>query len=478
LNPVLDSLRSRLTLRWLGHGLGLVAVFGLAWIDSAANRPWAAVPLGALCIALWEILFSLADSKTRKVKALAPGAFPFKNLPEGDRSLLQGLMMATPRSSLRRAGAAWVLGGLLMMGLGWRFGRAEFMAEAVFGILLGLPVAGIASYLGNAVLIRRVAPFYYFEGDAAEALAQQQPSLPWRLLGFILLPMAVLLPAPLAAALTQSAFTAWDWLWVLLWSGAAAFACQWALQELLVSPLEDLGMALERFAKGDYQALLDVCSGDALGLTTQRYNKAVRATDRRFFIRENFGHSLPASRDRELFEGGLKLDGEARDLAVLACSLLGSSQATLAQFNRFCQVLQDRVDAQGGSLEDLGAGHYVALFGAPLKLSDPVQAVARCAWELKAALEVLRSQQKMQSGVELAYGLGVAFGDLSVGLLGAKGRQRYGALGAALSEARNLSLRQGVWISASCQKHLGPEFECAPEGAFFSLVSGPKAPDT
>jgi hypothetical protein len=473
----LDSLRSRLTLRWLGHALGLLAVFGLAWIDSPNNKPWTAVPLAALCIALVEILFSLADSKTRKVKALAPGAFPFKNLPEGDRELLQGLLMATPRASARRAAYAWFLGGLLMLGLGWRFGMAEFLAEAVFGILLGMPVAVLASYLGNAVMIRRVAPFYYFEGETAAALKSQQPSLTGRLLGFILFPLAVLLPAPLASGLTHSAFTEWDWLWVLLWGGAAAFACQWAFKELLASPLEDLGSALERFGKGDYRALLDVTSGDALGLATQRYNQAVRSTDRRFFIRENFGHALPASRDAELFEGGLKLDGESRELGVLVSSLL-SSGASLAQFNRFCQVLQERVDAQGGSLEDLGAGHYVALFGAPLKISDPARAVAHCAWELKAALDVWRSQLKMQSGVDLSYGLGISFGALSVGLLGPRGRQRYGALGSALEEARNLSLKQGIWISAACQKQLGPEFETKPEGAFFSLVSGPKAPDT
>ena len=321
----MDTLRSRRSLRWLGHGLGLAAVLGFLWIDSPDNRPFATALWAALALSALEALLSLADARARKLAALAPGAFPFKNLSEDDRLLVQESLLGIPKKSALRAGLAWALSSGLLLGAMLAWGRADLGVQAMAGLALGLPVSAVTQYLGNTVFGRRVAPFYYFEGDSPDELSKHLPSLGQRFLRLSLLPWAILLPAPLAAAAFQAHFSAWLWAWLLLWALAAALGARRVFSDVVVAPIEDLGSALGKLGEGKYDGLLDVTSGDELGVATNRFNKALRATDRRFFIRENFGHALPEAFQAGLLEGGLKLDGEQRLVVVLACRMLNGA---------------------------------------------------------------------------------------------------------------------------------------------------------
>jgi class 3 adenylate cyclase len=77
----------------------------------------------------------------------------------------------------------------------------------------------------------------------------------------------------------------------------------------------------------------------------------------------------------------------------------------------------------------------VALFGAPFALDEPLAAAEAAAKEAKAGIEVLCSQLRMQSGLKLRHGVGLASGKATLGLIGPKGRQRYSAIGPLVAEA-------------------------------------------
>jgi adenylate cyclase len=177
-----------------------------------------------------------------------------------------------------------------------------------------------------------------------------------------------------------------------------------------------------------------VTSGDAVGVATGRFNKAVRKTDRRFFVREHFGHLVNGDKSEQLFEGGLKLDGEEREVAVIACRL-GGEKITLAAFNKFCAVVVDCVEKHGGGIDQVSHGLVVALFNAPLKIENAENEAREAANEIKERLAVFVAQQKMQAGLSLQFGLGFTYGKALLGLLGPKGKQRYSALGTVADEA-------------------------------------------
>jgi adenylate cyclase len=244
-------------------------------------------------------------------------------------------------------------------------------------------------------------------------------------------------------------------LWIALWSVVGAVGIAWALGALVAEPIQDLQQALHRFGQGDLQALLDVTSGDELGHATETYNKTLRAVDRRFFVLERFGHSVAPAKSEQLFEGGLRLDGELRALAVLECAWQNTDAATknlepvarLATLNRFYEVVQDAVDKAHGSVLQASEGRVLACWGAPLADEQAVQGALAAAWSLKAQLKVWASQQYLRGGSAVQWGLGVASGQATVGLVGPKGRQRYSILGGPVSEVRGLAQREaGPWL--------------------------------
>ncbi len=322
---------------------------------------------------------------------------------------------------------------------------------------------------------RRIAPFYYFEGDTADELSKAMPSLGRRFLFLAGIPLLLALALPAVASIIGPSINLDQWCWIALWSVAAFWGGTRVFKDLVIAPIEDLGMALGRFGEGDYGALLDVASGDEIGVTSGRYNRSVRSTDRRFFIRENFGSSLSPAQAEGLFEGGFKLDGEERELAVVAFRLL-NPQAPAEQFNRFCSVAQDFVDKHGGALDELSFGLMVAVFNAPLKLEAPGPAAATCAFEAAAALGVLRSQQRMRHGIDLDFGVGLGFGRAIAGLAGAPHRQRYTVLGLPALEARDLSRHAGLHVSPALLSILGPGFVSRQDDKGWVLEGIPAIP--
>lgn len=429
MNLVLDTLKSARSFTALGHLLGLVAAFGLLRL-LGIEAPLLQLGAGALLLFFYEGAAALIDLRARRLKKLAPNAFPFKNLPEDDRAFLQESLMRLPGRSMQRGAIAW----LILVGAAVFGGSTR---EAAACLVLGGIVSVLTQYYGNSAMGRRVAPFYYFEGDSPDGLSKHLPSFRRRLWTWMLGPLLV---AALPLLMLPIEGNLWAWLWLLGWALALMVAGLRLFQDLVVSPIEDLGSALARFGEGDFSALLDVTSGDALGVATNLYNKAVRKIDRRFFVRENFGHMVVGEKTEQLFEGGLKLDGEEREVAVIVARIKGE-RLSLKAFNKFCSVVAECVDKHNGHIDEVGDGQVRALFNAPLKIENAEGQALEACNEIKGRLEVFRAQQRMQNGLVLETGVGFAYGLAQVGLAGPKGRQRYTALGKPLEEAaRNSGL--------------------------------------
>jgi hypothetical protein len=431
MNLVLDTLKSRRSFVWLGQGLGVIAATGLYTI-------WGGFPLretgiGIGLLAVLEIAAALLDRPAKRMKALASQAFPFKNLPVNDREFLQDYLMWLPRRAAWRAVLIWVLVCPIMVAIDFRGGRS-MASWGLGGMVFGAPVSAFCQYFGNSVMGRRVAPFYYFEDSAPEALSRVLPSLSRRFWLWILAPY--LLVAGAIILFTGKKMVPVE-LWVTAWMVGLIFAELKVFQDLVISPIEDLGSALVRFGNGDFSALLDVTSGDVLGETTDRYNKAVRKTDMRFFMLERFGHMVPHDKAEALLEGRIKLDGEEREIGVVACRLSGETM-TLPAFNKFCQCVAEIVDRHGGCIDEISQGLIVALFNAPLMIENAENVSLDAAKEIKERLEVFRAQQRMQAGLQLEFGVGLSYGTAVLGLAGPKGRQRYTAFGKPADEARRL----------------------------------------
>ena len=437
MNLVLDTLKSERSFRILGHGLGLFFTAVAAYFADGGIWAWKGALMGGALLAALEGAISLADPYERRLRTLAPAAFPFKNLPEDDRDFLQKTISGIPLKSFGRAYCVWLLVFIPLIFLA-NGAYAPLHFWAYIAICLGSMVSAYTQYLGNTSMVRRVLPFYYFDGDFPDELSKLLPSLRRRMLSLVAAPVMVLFPLPFMFSVEEHVIPLSIWVWLLIGAAIMILAALRVFNDIVVSPIEDLGHALGRFGEGDFSSLLDVTSGDALGVTTNRYNKTVRKIDRRFFVRENFGHMVVGEKTEQLFEGGLKLDGEEREIAVIVCRLSGEN-VTLKAMNKFCSTVAECVDKHHGSIDSVGDGQVTALFNAPLKIENAEGEALEAAKEIKERLDVFKAQQKMQSGLNLQVAVGFAYGKALVGLAGPSGRQRYTALGKPMEEARKNS---------------------------------------
>jgi class 3 adenylate cyclase len=486
LNILLDSLRSRLSFRWLGHGLGLLA--GAVFLLCLGEAPRAVLGLALLLVfglSLFEVCAGLLDRPKRRLIRLAPDCFPLKNLAEDDRAFVQETLARFPSGAGRRAAAAWAF-ALLAVSLGYGSHPLQPLAADVLFVSLALPVSWLAQSLGNEAMLKRVLPFFYFEENYAQQFGRWLPKQGARLRGDLLAPLAMVFAPLLAAFVLAEPLSLASLGWLALVAVGAALSLAWAWTVLAIEPLQDLQEALQRLGRGDFQSMLDVTGGDELGHATETFNKTARAVDRRLFVVENFGHSVPPAKSEALFEGGLKLDGELRPVAVLAATWHGAEAATapleprerLAALNRFYETVQDAVDKQHGHTLELGGGRLLAFWGAPLPAEggNAVNAALAAAWTLQAALPVFAQQQQLRHRLDVSWGLGVSSGQALSGLAGPKNRQRYQVLGGPVDEVRRLAAQPGgAWVDERSAAAAQTPFavQIAAQGA--QLIAGPAA---
>jgi len=197
-----------------------------------------------------------------------------------------------------------------------------------------------------------------------------------------------------------------------------------------------------------------------LGHATEPTTRPCAPWTAAFLCWKRFGHSVAAAKSEQLFEGGLRLDGKLRAVAVLgargrtwmppqepgACGALGDLES-------FYEVVQDSVDKAHALLQAAKAGCWPC-GGRPWSMSRRCWS-AGCGLELKAHLKVWASQQFLRGGSALqwAWRLPAA---RRPWLVGPKGRQRYAVLGV-------LSAKCAAWPSAEAGAWLDERSAARPK---------------
>lgn len=480
MNIVLDTLASARSARWLGHLAGIFAFTAFTYVGPGGELAWfAALQMAGALFAL-ELGFSLLDFKSRRMKALAPIAFPFKKMEAASRAFLQDALGSIPARSVVRSLGVWVLGAMALTQLGVRAGGAALL------LACGAPLAALLQAWMNASMLKRVLPFFYFEQQDgyAQGLAAWVPALKQRLFTLAWAPMGVALAPLLLAAAFGEAITL-PMLGLQLGLGLlVATAGKAAMLSLYAEPLRDLGSALGSLSQGGLDGLLDVTDSSELGRATEAHNRALRAVDRRLFMLEKFGHAVPPGRSEGVLEG-LKLDGEKRAVAALSVQWLDSASVLrsveprlrLGLLSRFYEAVQDAVDSHQGCVFQLDDGQVLAIWGAPFTDERAVQGALGAAWDLQGLLPVLARQASQRDGVQLRWGLALASGQATAGLAGPRGRERYSVQGPPIDEAKALASRgEGAWVdersAGAAQAPFGVQI--GSDGA--RLIQGPTAP--
>jgi adenylate cyclase len=137
----------------------------------------------------------------------------------------------------------------------------------------------------------------------------------------------------------------------------------------------------------------------------------------------------------------VRLGGERRELSVLFSDIRGFSRSAehlepevLSEYlNEFLTPMTNLVLDDGGMLDKYIGDAIMAVYGAPLEAADHACRACRTALAMQAALESLNTGFTRRGLPDVALGIGINSGPMSVGNMGSQARFDYTVLGDAVN---------------------------------------------
>ncbi|MGY2065385.1 adenylate/guanylate cyclase domain-containing protein [Blastococcus sp. SYSU DS0619] len=203
-------------------------------------------------------------------------------------------------------------------------------------------------------------------------------------------------------------------------------------------PLRDLRRAVQQVGRGDYDVEVVVDDAGEIGLLQEGVNSMAAGLAERERLRDLFGRHVGTTVAQRALATGVSLDGEERTVAALFVDIAGSTSLVrrtgpaemVGLLNRFFGVVVDTVEGEGGLVNKFEGDAALCVFGAPADRPDPAGAALRAARRICAAVA--------EAG-EVDVGVGVAFGRVWAGQVGASRRLEYTVIGDPVNEAARLT---------------------------------------
>jgi class 3 adenylate cyclase len=170
---------------------------------------------------------------------------------------------------------------------------------------------------------------------------------------------------------------------------------------------------------------------------------------------------------RDLQESGFALGGKRVHASVLFADIRGftplaESQApeeTIELLNTYYTLMFDAVAGHGGLVSHMAGDGLMAIFGAPVGLSNPGDAAVRSALEMIEMIELFDVEQRSAGKPEIRIGIGIASGEMVAGYTGTNARATYTCIGDVVNLASRLEqhtkeARRAILIDAATRETL------------------------
>jgi class 3 adenylate cyclase len=189
---------------------------------------------------------------------------------------------------------------------------------------------------------------------------------------------------------------------------------------------------------GRIDTYVGVYERSQIGRLQTGFNRMVAGLAERDRLRDLFGRHVGTDVAQRAIEEGASLSGEVVEAAVLFIDLVGSTQLAesrppqevAAVLNDFFRIVVDAVDEQHGLINKFAGDAALAVFGVPLRTSEPASAAL-------ATARALGTQLRRLPVVD--FGIGVSAGRVFAGNVGAENRYEYTVIGDAVNEAARLA---------------------------------------
>nr|WP_183372901.1 adenylate/guanylate cyclase domain-containing protein [Gordonia humi] len=209
----------------------------------------------------------------------------------------------------------------------------------------------------------------------------------------------------------------------------------------ITGPLQSVRTGMASVRHGDVGRDVDlvVYDGSELGELQHGFNTMVAGLREQERLRDLFGRHVGRDVAAAALRRDPELGGTEQVVAVIFVDVIGSTTLAekrsptevVALLNRFFAVIVDATERNGGLVNKFEGDAVLAIFGAPVELDEPATAALTAAREIADGLA---------AGVpEIAAGIGVSYGTVVAGNVGAVQRFEYTVIGDPVNEGARLS---------------------------------------
>jgi adenylate cyclase len=207
----------------------------------------------------------------------------------------------------------------------------------------------------------------------------------------------------------------------------------------VADPVEAVRGAQRDVESGELEAEVPVYDGSEVGLLQAGFNRMVSGLRERERLRDLFGRYVGEDVARHALERGAELGGEVRPCAALFVDVVGSTALAAARppsevvelLNQFFAVVVEETREWGGWVNKFEGDAALCVFGVPVAEGDPATNALAGGRELRERLE--------RETPDLRAAIGISFGEVVAGNVGAAERYEYTVIGDPVNEAARLS---------------------------------------
>lgn len=280
------------------------------------------------------------------------------------------------------------------------------------------------------------------DADGAPALAAMAPI---EGLGWILV-----VEQPLAEAFAPVRLALWRAGLLLIGSTLAVAALAFGLARRMTRPIRLLEEGARRIGAGHFDHRIRIASGDELERLAEAFNHMAAELALSKERSERIGRlrRFLAPQVAELVEnagGGTLLAAQQAEVVTLFCDLRGFTafaggagpDEIMGVLNSYYGALGPIITEHGATLTSFQGDGLMVLLNAPLPRPESALQAIAMATQMQERVQQLASGWR-RGGHTLGFGIGIAAGPATVGLIGYEGRADYTAIGDVVNRAARL----------------------------------------
>jgi adenylate cyclase len=207
----------------------------------------------------------------------------------------------------------------------------------------------------------------------------------------------------------------------------------------VADPLREVTDRMGHVGAGQYEVRAPVYDSSEIGYLQIGFNDMVAGLAEREQLRDLFGRHVGRDVAQHALQQGQDFNGRVCEAGVVFIDLAGSTalaatsspDRVAAVLNAFFRIVVGVIGEYGGYINKFEGDAALAIFGAPLALGDPC---AQALGAARALREALTADREMPD-----FGIGVTYGAVFAGNIGAEDRYEYTVIGDPVNEAARLS---------------------------------------